>query len=236
MPALYRLLFALLALPGLASASPSLESDEFRLLRWPDNDQGDLLKWGEPVLGTPAVVTYAFAYGSFPTHAEVGDCGAVDSLSPLLWKNSLSPAQFEKEAAAGLALWEEASGVRFKRVQNPAEADILFGASVENHDFNLARAGLGLADAAKTRGGVRSIVKGAICFDSDVAWTFAPAHDPDTHLEQLSVRMTVAHEVGHVIGLHHPRSKNALMQKTERHQLTGLMQGDREGIQILYGN
>lgn len=223
-------LLALLLLPLFALANPPLESSDYRLLRLPSEDKGELVKWGSPRLGTPALVTYAVLKRAAEPGLTIGDCRELLPAAALLKKLSLTDAQFEKEVAAGLALWEAAAGIRFVRTEDERRADFLIGVSAKNLDFTYARVGLHLAEG--NGGEARMISKAAICLDDNEPWSLAESHRKGPLA--LSFRMAIAHEAGHVLGLNHPRNKSMFMHGAQL-GLDSLQSGDIEGARILYG-
>src|SRR5262245_56847201 len=84
---------------------------------------GHALKWGRPVLGTGARVTYALVQDaiSFP---KARNCSAIGPLDGLLAKSGVAPDVFEEELAAALKVWEKAANITFSPA-DPGKADIL---------------------------------------------------------------------------------------------------------------
>lgn len=220
-------LFAFIIVLGSAFAE---EPRAFRLLRLPNLDHGDLVKWGPGPLGTPSEITYAFVTRSTNLSNMIGDCAELEPLGPLIAKNGISREEFLRSAAEGLGLWERAAGVHFRHVTDETKADLLIGAARRNLPITYARVSLRLGNSLAE--GVTALTQASICLDDDVRWSLAPGHAPGP---VLSTRMIIAHEAGHALGLDHPRDKNVVMARSVESNLTELAAGDQEGAQALYG-
>lgn len=216
---------------------------------------GHVVKWGEPELGTPARVTYAFARERVlsPT---ARNCRAMDGLDSLAAAAGVNLAQVREEAAAAFRFWEEASGLSFEEVASVAEADIVIGSQSVPRGFaftNVRHAGevprLPLIVSGETRGlgepgseareaqdaaatpRVSRITEAAVCLNPAHMWKVGFDGDLGTY----DLRYTFAHEIGHAIGLDHYIRGRSIMHFKYSEKFQGLQPGDIAGARWLYG-
>src|SRR5262245_36687259 len=88
-------------------------AEEFRLLVL----DGTWVKWGAPVLGTPATVTYAFVSDDVKTEGA-RNCRTLSPISELA-ERGISEADLRAEAHAAFKVWEEAAALRFQETDDP---------------------------------------------------------------------------------------------------------------------
>ena len=203
----------------------------FKLLQFPGSD--DVVKWGSPALGTPATIAYAFADRPMDLHLQVGDCQSVESLDTLILKSGLDRDAFLREVKAGIGLWSRVSGARFVFIADPGRADVVIGAVATGDGLTQSRAGL--SKGARQKDGVAVLQKGAVCLDADQKWSLASSHALVADEKILSVRMVVAHEAGHLIGLDHPDDHDQVMDYHIVEGKSELRAGDIKGARLLYG-
>lgn len=213
----------LLFLAGTAAgASAAGALSDYRLLLL----GGGTVKWGSPVLGEGAVVTYAVV--DRPVAFDgARNCASLAPLDGLLDKNRISRARFDAELAVAFKAWSEAANVSFKRVDG-TDANILFGAQgvpVGRAFTNVAHEAAGGPDRAGR------IVGSVICMNPEQAWKVGF----DGDLEVYDVRYTLMHEIGHAIGLDHPGVPGELMDFRYLETFSALQPGDRAGAASLYG-
>lgn len=188
---------------------------------------GHHVKWGAPVLGVPARVSYAFATEPV-SDAKAYNCGRMMPLDALLSRSDIPPDVFRNEVAQAFRMWEVAAGISFQFTSDPARADILIGAQAVPRGF--AYTNVSYAETGEP--GIKSIGKSRICLNPERRWKVGF----DGNLQVYDIRYTVAHEIGHAIGLDHPgRPEGELMgfRYGERHE--GLQPGDLRGAHVLYG-
>jgi hypothetical protein len=222
--------------------------------------EGNLVKWGEPELGTPAHVTYAFVQG--PTVLEKArNCRSMDSLTRITRDGRLQLDDIREQAAFAFRLWEDVSGLSFEEVPDAAGADILLGVQTlpRGYAFTNVRAQPELADRPET-GGVADrglskpelkperksvnetgitgalklarITQSAICLNPFHKWKIGF----DGDLATYDLRYTFAHEIGHAVGLDHYLRERSIMHFKYRENFRGLQPSDIEGVQWLYGS
>lgn len=197
-------------------------SESFRLLRL----DGTHLKWGKPEFGSGATVKYAFATG--PMHkAGARNCGSIGPLAPIEAASRISPADFRAETAAAFALWSAAADIAFTRVDDPAQADIVIGAQLEPR----GRAFTEVTYEAGRGTSVVTLQKSLICLNPEKPWKVGFDGDVDVY----DIRYTIAHEIGHAIGLDHPGHSGQIMGFAYEEQFRELQPGDKAGVAALYG-
>jgi hypothetical protein len=224
--------FAVLAMlgTGLAVACHgAAASDQSLLLRL----DGAYVKWGTPRLGTPAQVRYAFISGPMQFPGAI-NCDAMVPLGPLLNASGIERESFRQEVAAAFGLWEAVAGVRFVESADAATADILIGAQANPRGFaftNVDHGRAGLTPVSSTAFQVRRIQRSLICLNPTKLWKIGF----DGNLDVYDIRYTIAHEVGHAIGLDHPSPSGELMSFRYTEDFRALQPGDVAGAVALYG-
>jgi hypothetical protein len=206
----------------LLAPRAALAADGYLLLRL----DGHYVKWGSPTFGTRAALRYAFALKPMRTDGAI-NCSSMVPVEPLLQASAISADAFEHEVAAAFALWEEATNVSFTRTDDPARADILIGA--EGNPTGYAFTNVEYQhDGA---GPVRRIAKSMICLNPTRRWKVGF----DGNLDAYDIRYTMAHEIGHAIGLDHPSPSGELMSFRYGEGFRALQPGDVAGAVALYG-
>lgn len=207
---------------------------QYELIEWPE-DNGEYLKWGEPAAGTPAVLTYSLAKKNLSPGINIGDCKEVGPLDTFLATHKFSREQFLAEVQAAFQIWNESgAGLVLRFEEDPVAADVVIGLSQKQESITHAR--VGLHQSAKHAGEFSSLDHALLCLDMDEPWTLSEHHlVEDNKAKSLSLRMVLAHEIGHILGLNHPSSRKQLMHRSVRAETIGLGKGDRDGIQFLYG-
>jgi hypothetical protein len=210
-----RLFLFVLAIVGVCAGARAGEG--YRFLEIDGHD----VKWGAPLPGHGAVLTYAIA-GDATGNIN---CRSTTSLDGLLARSKLSQAQFDGELRAAFAMWSKVADVRFAPAASPAEADLKIVAEATAD-------GIAYSDVTPvpTGGGdFHAIKSGIVCLNPAVRWA------ADGRAGSYRLRYVLAHEVGHILGLDHPSPRGELMSFDYDGKLTVLQQGDIEGMVALYG-
>jgi hypothetical protein len=188
---------------------------------------GAYVKWGDPVLGTGATIRYAFV--ARDAHfAGARNCEAMTSLDAALQIFGIDPSELRAETAAAFAMWEQAANINFEIVDNPATADILLGGQLSP----LGRAFANVSYRSTDDGATRRIEKSLICINQTAPWKIGFGGDPEAY----DLRYTIAHEIGHAIGLNHPGPSGQLMAFKYAEGFRAPQAGDLAGAVALYGN
>ncbi|MSO66065.1 MAG: matrixin family metalloprotease [Alphaproteobacteria bacterium] len=216
-----RAILELAIVVGIASHAAQA-ADEYRLLQL----DGQYVKWGKPDLGTGAKVRYAFV--SKPTRfSDARNCQAMKPVDSVLTTAKIEPAAFKAEVAAAFALWEQAANITFDAVADDARADIIIG--VQSEPRGWAYADVSHADGG--RAGTSSIDRALICLNPTRSWKM----DFDGDMGVYELRVAIAHEIGHAIGLAHPGPRGQMMSFQYSESFRYLQDGDLDGVVALYG-
>ncbi len=187
--------------------------------------ENQTVKWQSPRMGEGAAVTYAFATEAVDT-AGARNCAKLVPPEKAYAASHISQAQFRHEVAAAFRMWEGAANITFRETRDARSADILIGAQGEPQ----GRAFTNVALKGSTAG-QKTIERSLICLNPRQAWKVGF----DGRLDVYDVRYTIAHEIGHAIGLDHPSAAGELMSYRYDERLEGLQPGDTRGVVLLYG-
>jgi len=193
----------------------------FRLLdfgglyvRWSDNGSD------------PVVVTYAFVDKEvqFP---DARNCRGMVPLDRMLEESRIPEEKFHEEVRTAFDMWERAANIRFEPAKPGTKPGILIGAQTDP-------IGYAFADVAYGRDGnanMRWIERSLICLNPMKRWKVGF----DGNLAVYDVRYTLAHEIGHAIGLDHPEPHGQLMSMRYQESFRSLQAGDVSGAVKIYG-
>ncbi len=188
---------------------------------------GHRVKWGVPLAGVGAVVTYATldAPLRFP---EARNCRSMVPMTSLLQSTGITQSAFEVELRTAFDLWSAVADIRFVRATHPDAADILIGAQAEPRGRAFTNIEF---DSAGTPGGIRELTRSTICFSPAERWKIGF----DGNLDVYDLRYTLLHEIGHAIGLDHPAIDSQLMDFRYSERFRTPQRGDVMGVAALYG-
>jgi Matrixin len=194
----------------------------FRLL----DLENQSVKWQSPRWGESAVVTYAFA--TQPTNtANARNCAKLLPPERAYAPSHVSRTAFRREVAAAFRMWETVADITFRQTDDEQSANILIGAQGEP----IGRAFTNVALKPGTADGRKVIARSLICLNPRQPWKIGF----DGNLDVYDLRYTIAHEIGHAIGLDHPSAAGQLMSYRYDERQPGLQPGDIKGAALLYG-
>lgn len=211
---------------GLRAAESGPASEvSFRLLEL----DGRTVRWSAPARGLPATITYAFLTEAkeFP---GARNCDSMLPPEAALRRSRIATSDFRAEARAAFALWEEAANITFKEVP-VAEAGILIGADAKDRGRAFTNVALKAGTDRSTDLAMGEIGQSLICLNPNQPWKIGF----DGNLDVYDLRFTMAHEIGHAIGLDHPGPEGQLMSFRYREDGRALTAGDVAGAHALYG-
>jgi hypothetical protein len=219
-PTFALLLAAVVAIPGAAATRAA--EPEFRLLEL----DGQKVSWAVPAKSLPPVVTYALIANA-RTFANARNCGRMLPAERALEPSHIARADFLREVRAAFAMWQQAAEIDFRETANPLEADILIGAQAEPR----GRAFTNVARRDGDKDGAGEIQQSLICLNPEMRWKIGF----DGNLDVYDLRYTIAHEIGHAIGLDHPGRDGQLMSYRYAETSRELRPGDIKGAVAIYG-
>jgi hypothetical protein len=206
---------------GVACAKEAKTFLGFRLL----DLENQTVKWQAPMLGPSTVVTYAFATSPVSTPGA-RNCAAMLPPARAYEPSQVSERQFRREVAAAFRMWEKVANIAFREASDATSAGILIGAQAEP----VGRAFTNVALKEGT-GDKKVIARSLICLNPQQPWKIGF----DGRLGVYDLRYTIAHEIGHAIGLDHPGAAGQLMSYRYDEKHVGLQSGDVKGAVLLYG-
>jgi hypothetical protein len=216
-----RSLLGLLCVALTAAPLGAQEAETFRVLKL----DGNQVRWRPPADGA-RIITYRLvtATAQFP---GARNCRSLTSLDGLAARSGLPLTAIRAEVAGAFAMWEAAANVTFKEAAEGAPADILIGAQVEPEGWAFADV---FYDAASPEA-IKPISQALVCLNPTRQWKVGF----DGDLKSYDLRYTLAHEIGHAIGLDHPVGGNQIMGYRYEERFRALQPGDIRGVVLLYG-
>jgi hypothetical protein len=148
-------------------------------------------------------------------------------LNALLSASHVAPDTLRREIAAAFAMWEEVANIGFLEAASPEQADILIGAQAEAEGWAFAN----VFYDVKSPEAVKPISRALICLNPERRWKVGF----DGDLRSYDLRYTIAHEIGHAIGLDHPSGAGQIMGYRYEETFRALQPGDIAGAVVLYG-
>jgi matrixin len=188
--------------------------------------EGNSVRWRPHEQGQRIVVSYGLV-GAASEFSGARNCRKMTSLEGLLVDSKIEAAAVRDEIAAAFAMWQSVSDITFREAPRPEEADILIGAQVEPEGWAFADV---FYDASRPEP-VKPISKALICLNPMKRWKIG--FDGDFKIYDL--RYTIAHEIGHAIGLDHPSGAGQIMGYRYEERFRALQPGDVAGAVLLYG-
>lgn len=179
-------------------------------------------KWGSPVFGTGATVTWSYMGNGVDCSAEgVGMCSSFASFMP---------AGFEAQVNAAFAAWASVANLTFTQVADGGEAFDAPGTSGDirlgGHAFDGPGGTLAHGYYPPVNGNTAA---GDIHFDSAETWKLGWGGSG------FNIYQVLTHELGHALGLDHSPVPNSLMNPFYTEAFQGPQADDIAGMQYIYG-
>jgi hypothetical protein len=187
--------------------------------------ENQTVKWQSPHMGVGAAVTYAFATQPIET-PKARNCAKLVPAEKAYAPSHITTEQFRSEVAAAFRMWEGVANITFREVRDPGAADIVIGAQGEPVGRAFTNVALKVGPP-----GQKTIERSLICLNPKQPWKIGF----DGRLDVYDIRYTIAHEIGHAIGLDHPSAAGELMSYRYDERQKGLQPGDTKGVVLLYG-
>ena len=198
----------------------------FRLLKF----TGAPMKWGATRLGASAVVTWRVAEAE-ERFAGARNCRAVQAIDAALEPSAIERAAFDRELARAMRMWEDVAGIRFREARNGERPDLVIGAQARSRGRAYTNVSAGRMIPVGDKRRIDRLQQAIICLNPEQPWKVGF----DGNLKVYDLRHTLAHELGHVIGLDHTGPRGAVMAFRYDEKHPGLSAGDIQGAQRLYG-
>lgn len=145
----------------------------------------------------------------------------------MLAHSGISKTMFFEEVRSAFDMWERAANIRFEPAADGTKPGILIGAQSDP-------VGYAYADVKYVKDGTgttRQIDRSLICLNPMKRWKVGF----DGNLAVYDLRYTIAHEIGHAIGLDHPEPHGQLMSMRYQESFRSLQAGDVSGAVRIYG-
>ena len=207
---------------SVAGAVTADEAVSFKTLRL----EGNGVRWHVAAVGQTRLITYAIVAREM-SFDGARNCGRMTTLDPLLGSSKLDVAKVREEITAAFAMWESVANISFREAATADEADILIGAQAEPEGWAFANV---FYDTA-SREAVKPISRALVCLNPERRWKIGF----DGDLRSYDLRYTIAHEIGHTIGLDHPSGGGQIMGYRYEETFRKLQPGDIAGAVLLYG-
>lgn len=188
--------------------------------------EGNAVRWRRPTDGADLVVSYGMLTGP-QAFQGARNCRKMTSLDDLVAASGVGSPALRQELAAAFAMWEAVAGLSFREAEEGAPADILIGAQVEPEGWAFADVFYNAASAER----IKPISQALICLNPTRRWKVGF----DGDLKTYDLRYTLAHEIGHAIGLDHPNGAGQIMGYRYEERFRALQPGDVKGAITLYG-
>ena len=205
-----------------ATAAHATEFDNFKLLKF----GGTGVRWRNATPGQAPMVSYGIVA---ETREFIGarNCQKLTSLDRLAATSQLSGELIRQEIDSAFAMWQAAANINFRAAEAPLTADILIGAEVEPEGWAFAN----VSYEAGSKDRLKPISQSLICLNPLKPWKVGFNGD----LKSYDLRYTIAHEIGHAIGLDHPAAGGQIMGYRYEETFRDLQPGDVSGAILLYG-
>ena len=188
--------------------------------------EGNPVRWQASQASEAPVLRYrVIADGA--EFAGARNCRRMTSPDGLLASSGIEHAAFRHELAAAFSMWQQVANISFREAKVDEAADIVIGAQAEPEGWAFADVFYDVAAGDP----VKPISRALICLNPTKRWKIGF----DGDLKTYDLRYTLAHEVGHAIGLDHPDGGAQIMGHRYLEEFRELQPGDIAGAVRLYG-
>lgn len=207
----------------LAAGAGVAQTAQFRLLKL-GNSQ---VQWVMPASKDGSMTLTYSTVDAAEVTPEAFNCRRITAPDQMLAESGISFAAWRAEVRVAFDLWQAVTRITFVEVPRGAPANIKIGAQLEP----VGRAFTNVAYNAHAATEPKPITQSLICLNPRMPWKIGF----DGNLSVYDIRYTIAHEIGHAIGLDHPASGGVMMGFRYDEHFRDLQAGDVAGIQALYG-
>jgi hypothetical protein len=197
-------------------------SRTFKVLRL----QGNFVRWEKSRDNAGLNITYKVVTEP-KTFIDARNCRAMTAVDGLLAGSGIERSSLDSELASAFAMWASITKLAFRNARADEPADILIGAQADP-------GGWAFADVfydATTPQHIKPITQALICLNPERNWKVGFGGN----LKAYDLRYTLAHEIGHAIGLDHPVESGQIMDHRYNERFRDLQAGDVLGATTLYG-
>ncbi|MDX2201839.1 MAG: matrixin family metalloprotease [Hyphomicrobiaceae bacterium] len=151
----------------------------------------------------------------------------MSALAGLEQASRLSGDQVRVELRAALAMWERVANISFREAADGETPNIWIGAQVDPEGWAFADVSYDAAAPAE----IKPITRALVCLNPKRGWKIGF----DGNLSVYDLRYTLAHEIGHAIGLDHPSGAGQIMGFRYHEEFRELQHGDVAGAIAIFG-
>jgi hypothetical protein len=190
-----------------------------------------LLKHSVPLAGVGTDIPWTIVSETYE-NKSLKNCKTIQSFDTLLKHSGISSEALREQVERAFKLWSDIAGVRFPYVDDIRQAKIIIGAQSDPEGWAFAD----VLFRSRPKKHVDTIVQSIICLNPLKKWTIED-EGPITSSSPYCLRHTLAHEIGHAIGLDHPptTTKRSLMSYRYEGCRFDASKNDKVGAKILYG-
>ena len=188
--------------------------------------EGNAVRWQTSQASAAPLLRYR-VMADTAEFAGARNCRRMTSPDALLESSNIERAAFRAELAAAFAMWQQVANISFREAGPDEVADIVIGAQADPEGWAFADV---FYDVAASDA-VKPISRALVCLNPTKRWKIGF----DGDLRTYDLRYTLAHEIGHAIGLDHPDGGAQIMGYRYLEQFRELQPGDIAGAVRLYG-
>jgi hypothetical protein len=188
--------------------------------------EGNPVHWKRAADGQRPLLSYGLV-GEDTEFPRARNCRKLTPIERLLAGSGIETDAARREIEAAFRMWEEVSDISFREAASPEQADILIGAQADPEGWAFADVFYDVSSPDA----VKPISRSLICLNPTKRWKIG--FDGDFKVYDL--RYTIAHEIGHAIGLDHPAGGGQIMAYRYEESFRALQPGDVAGAVLLYG-